>query len=173
MFGRQGYEAEGAEVGVGERHGERGAVAEAPRAMYASGVFGRQIVADAAASQLLVAGAPALPLLPGDGAQPSPGPLVECAQHGRSFAEAEVAAPSDEIARQLLGDLCEALSARARRELPDALLAAVDRLARTAAHRRAPAGEAEAQELAHAPVCASPSGGPPATQCVASACPRR
>ena len=40
---------------------------------------------------------PALPLLPGDGAQPSPDPLVEVAQHRRGLAEAEVAAPADEV----------------------------------------------------------------------------
>ena len=65
--------------------------------MWAAGGLCRQVPADAAASQLGEAGASALPLLPGDGAQPSPDPLVKCAQHRRSFAEAEVAAPSDEV----------------------------------------------------------------------------
>ena len=105
LLGREGSQAERAEEGVRQGNGERGAVAEPPRAMWAAGGLCRQVPADAAASQLGKAGASTLPLLPGDGAQPPPDPLVKCAQHRRSFAEAEVAAPSDEIARQLLGDL--------------------------------------------------------------------
>src|ERR1700720_1130495 len=105
MFGHQACDAERGEEGVREGNVERGAVAQPPRAMWAAGGLRRQFPADAAASQLLVACAPAFPLLPGGGAQPAPDPLVELAQHRRGFAEAEVAAPSDEIARQLLGDL--------------------------------------------------------------------
>jgi hypothetical protein len=52
------------------------------RAMWAAGGSRRQVPADAAASQL--AGGPAFPLLPGNGAQPSPGPLVKIAQKQRS-----------------------------------------------------------------------------------------
>src|SRR5712691_4962389 len=115
-FGFQGCETErGGEEGFGQGNVERGARAEPPRAMWAAGGSCRQLPADAAASQLLVACASAFPLLPGDGTQPSPDPLVELAQHRRGFAEAEVAAPSDQITRQLLGDLREALSARAPR----------------------------------------------------------
>jgi hypothetical protein len=65
--------------------------------MRAAGSLCRQVPADAAASQLGKAGRPAFPLLPDDGAQPSPGPLVKIAQHRRGLAEAEVAAPPDEV----------------------------------------------------------------------------
>jgi hypothetical protein len=54
--------------------------------MWAAGGSRRQVPADAAASQL--AGGPAFPLLPGNGAQPSPGPLVKIAQHRWCLAEA-------------------------------------------------------------------------------------
>ena len=39
----------------------------------------------------------ALPLFPGDGAQPPPEPFVKCSQHRRRLAEAEVAAPPGEV----------------------------------------------------------------------------
>src|SRR6266487_1990367 len=81
------------------------------RAMRAAGALRRQIPADAAASQLGKAGRPAFPLLPGDGAQPTPGPLVKIAQHRRGLAEAEVAAPSDEIGLTI----CARLLPRVRR----------------------------------------------------------
>ncbi len=97
-----------------------------------------------------VTGASASPLLPGDGAQPSPGPLVELAQHRWSLAEAEVAAPSDQIDGQLLGDLRQARPARAPRQFPNPALEAGDRLRRDAPPRLSPACEAEAQELADA-----------------------
>ena len=44
--------------------------------MRAAGGLCRQVPADAAASQLGKASRSALPLLPGDGAQPPPGPLI-------------------------------------------------------------------------------------------------
>jgi hypothetical protein len=59
-------------------------------------VFAARVPADAATSQLGKASRPAFPLLPGDSAQPSPGPLVEVAQLRRGLAEAEVAAPPGE-----------------------------------------------------------------------------
>jgi hypothetical protein len=55
--------------------------AESPRAMWAAGGLCRQIPADAAASQLGKASASVLPLLPGEGAQPSPDPFVKRARH--------------------------------------------------------------------------------------------
>jgi hypothetical protein len=64
------------------------------------------------------------------------------------FAEAEVAAPSNEIDRQLLGDLREALPARAPRQFLDSALEARNRLRRDAPSRLLSACEAEAQELA-------------------------
>src|SRR3954466_1041035 len=86
--------------------------------MRATSGLRRQIPADAAASQLGEPNSPAFPLLPGDGTQPSPGPLVEVAQHRRSLAEVEVAAPPSEVDRQLLDDLREALASRTTRQFP-------------------------------------------------------
>ncbi|MGY4287216.1 hypothetical protein ACVWXO_006436 [Bradyrhizobium sp. LM2.7] len=118
--------------------------------MWAAGGLSRQIPADATASQFGKAGATTLPLLPGDGAQPPPDPLIECAQHRRGLAEAEISAPADKVSGQLLGDLFEASSARASCQLPDSRFEASERLRRNAPSRLLPAGEAEAQELADA-----------------------
>ena len=118
--------------------------------MWASGGLCRQIPADAAASQLGKTSASTLPLFPGDGAQPPPEPFVKRAQHRRGLAEAEVAAPPNQVDRQLLGDLHEAFSARALRQLPNFRFEAGERLRRNAPPRCCPAGEAEAQELANA-----------------------
>ena len=52
-------------------------------------------------------------------AQPSPEPFVKCAQHRRGLTEAEVAAPSNQIDRQLLDDVLKAASACAPRQLAD------------------------------------------------------
>src|SRR5436309_15466570 len=98
--------------------------------MWATGGLRRQVPADAAASQPRITRTPTLPLLPGDGAQPSPEPLVKCAQHRRSLAEAEVDAPTDKVDGQLLGDLPETASARAPRQLPDPCFDADDGLLR-------------------------------------------
>ncbi len=78
--------------------------------MRASGGLCRQVPADAATSQLGEASASMLPLFPGDGAQPPPEPLVKLTQHRRGLAEAEVAAPPDQVDGQLLDDLREASS---------------------------------------------------------------
>ena len=118
--------------------------------MRAAGGLCRQIPADAAASQLAEASWSALPLFPGDGAQPPPEPFVKLAQHRRGLAEAKVAAPSDQIDRQLFDDLPEAASARAPRQFSDFCLEAGKGLRRNAPSRLVPAGEAEAQELADA-----------------------
>src|SRR5258707_6977921 len=118
--------------------------------MRASGGLCRQIPADAATWQLGEASASMLPLFPGDGAQPPPEPLVKFTQHRRRLAEAEVAAPPDEVDGQLLDDLREAASARAPRQFPNSRLEAGERLRRNAPSRRYSAGEAEAQELANA-----------------------
>src|SRR5207244_7029257 len=91
-----------------------------------------------------------LPLFPGDGAQPPPEPLVKLAQHRRGLAEAEVAAPPDEVDRQLLDDLREAASAHAPRQFPDLCFEAGDRLRRDAPSRLSSTRVAEAQELADA-----------------------
>ena len=77
--GRDGSQAECTEVGVGQGHAEGGAAADPPRAVRASGGLSRQVLADPAASQFREAGASALPLFPGDAAQPSPDPLVKLA----------------------------------------------------------------------------------------------
>src|SRR5262245_42006657 len=118
--------------------------------MRATGGGGRQVPADAAASQLSKASPSVLPLLPGDGAQPPPDPFVKRAQHRWGLAEAEVSAPADQVDGQLPDDLREALSARASRQFPDLRLETGKRLQRDTPSRLLPAGEAEAQELANA-----------------------
>src|SRR5882672_6199048 len=92
--------------------------------MWAAGGSRRQVPADATASQLGKASGSPLPLLPGDGAQPPPDPFFKRAQHRRRLAEAEVAAPPDEVDGQLLDDLREASSTRVAeaQELADARL---------------------------------------------------
>src|SRR5689334_11508235 len=103
--------------------------------MWAAGGLCRPVPADAAASQLSKACSSTLPLLPDDGTQPPPGPLVKRAQHRRSLAEAEVAAPSSEIDGQLLDDLRQACPARASRQLADPCFEAGDSLRRDAPSR--------------------------------------
>jgi hypothetical protein len=87
---RHGSKSERSEEGIRQSKGERGAVAEPPRALGTAGGLSRQVLADATASQPRKASASPLPLLPGDGTQPSSGPLIKRQQHRRSFAEAEV-----------------------------------------------------------------------------------
>src|SRR5215211_1410301 len=116
--------------------------------MWAAGGLRRQVPADAAASQLGKTSGSALPLLPGDGAQPSPGPFVKCAQYRRGLAEAKVAAPSNEVDGQLLDDPRKARPARASRQFPDPRFEAGNRLRRDAPSRLSSARVAEAQELA-------------------------
>src|ERR1700730_8281711 len=113
----------------------------------------RQVPPDAAASQLGKASGSTLPLLPGDGAQPPPEPLIKFTQHRRGLADAEVAAPPDEVDGQLLDDLREAPSARAPRQLPNSRLEAGDHLRRNAPSRQRLACKAEAQELADVRLC--------------------
>jgi hypothetical protein len=60
--------------------------------------------------------------------KPPPEPPIKFTQHRRRLTEAEVAAPPDEVDRQLLDDPCEALSARAPRQFPNARLEAGERL---------------------------------------------
>src|SRR4030081_3820743 len=103
--------------------------------MRTSGGLCRQVPPDAAASQFGKASPSSLPLFPGDGAQPPPEPLVKRAQHRRSLAEAEVAAPPDKVDGQLLDDLREATSACAPRQFPDPCLEAGYRLRRDAPSR--------------------------------------
>ena len=67
--------------------------------------------ADATASQLCKTSAATLPLFPGDGAQPPPGPFIKRAQCRRGLAEAKVAAPSNKIDGQLVDNLREASAA--------------------------------------------------------------
>ena len=78
---------------------------EPPGAMWAAGALRRQVPADATASQLSVAVASVLPLLPDDRTQASSDPLVKLAQHRGGLAEAEVSTPSDQIAGELFDDL--------------------------------------------------------------------
>ena len=87
--------------------------------MVAAGSGRRQLPADAATSQLNKAGRPTPPLFPGDGAQPSPEPLVKLAQHRRGLAKTEVATPAPQINRQLLDDLPETGAAYTPRQFPN------------------------------------------------------
>jgi hypothetical protein len=118
--------------------------------MWAAGDLRCQIPADAAASQLSKASGSTLPLLLGDGAQPPPEPPIKFTQHRRRLTETEVAAPPDEVDRQLLDDLCEVLSARAPRQLPNSRLEAGERLRCNAPPQLSSGGEAEAEELTDA-----------------------
>ena len=74
---RHGGKSEPVEEGVGERVGERGAVADPPRAMRTARGLCGQVQIDAEAAQRRKAGASALPLPPDDGAEPSSDPSVE------------------------------------------------------------------------------------------------
>src|SRR6516165_2495858 len=103
--------------------------------MWAAGGWRRQVPANAAASQLSEASTPPLPLLPGDGAQPPPGPFIKRAQYRRGLAEAEIAAPSNLVDGQHLDDLREVLPARASGQPPNLRLEAVKRLRRDAPSR--------------------------------------
>src|ERR1700692_89241 len=96
------------------------------------------------------ASASMLPLLPGDGAQPPPEPLVKLTQHRRGLTEAEVTAPPDEVDGQLLDDLREVAAAHAPCQLPNSCLEAGDGLRRDAPPRLSSTRVAEAQELANA-----------------------
>src|SRR5262245_18436673 len=91
----------------GEGYRQSGAVAEPPGTVRASGGLRGKVPSDTPAGQFGAPGPAVRPLLPGDGAQQPPDPLVKFAQHRRSLAEAEVSAPSGEIARQFLDDLRE------------------------------------------------------------------
>src|SRR5687767_9048892 len=115
--------------------------------MNAPGGLCRQVDFHAASAQFREAGAPTFPLLPGDSAQPSPDPRIQTLQHRRGFAEAEVAAPSSEIARQVFDDPCEACALAAPRQLADLRLEPGQGLRRDAPLRLCPARKAEAQEL--------------------------
>src|ERR1039458_2118493 len=115
--------------------------------MWAAGAPRRQVPADAAASQFGKAGRPAFPLLPDDGPMPSSDPLVEVAQLRRGFAESEVAAPSDEIDRQLSDDLREALASITACQFPHPASEPDKRLRCNAPPRLFPIREADAQEL--------------------------
>ena len=83
--------------------------------MWAAGGLCRQVPADAAAPQLGKTSTSTLPLFPGDGAQPPPEPFIKPTQHRRCLAEPEVAAPSNQIDRQLFDDLLKAAPACAPR----------------------------------------------------------
>src|SRR5207249_2407175 len=95
---------------IGKSHGERGALTEPPRAVRASGGLCRQVPADAETTQLRIAGASALPLLPDDRPKAASDPLVKPAQHRRGFADAEVSPPPDQVAGEVFDDLREARS---------------------------------------------------------------
>jgi len=107
----EGWQAERGEGGIGKGDRQSGAVAEPPGTVRAPGGLRGKIPPDAPAGQFGEPGPAVRPLLPGDGAQPPPDPLVNFARARRSLAEAEVSARSGEIARQFLDDLREVFAA--------------------------------------------------------------
>ena len=109
--GHEGRKAECGKEGVWECNDQSGAVADPPRSVWATGSWGCQSHIDTAFDQLCKPRPTTLPLFPGDGAQPPPSPLFQGAQHRRGFAEAEVAAPPDEVDGQLFDNLREAPAA--------------------------------------------------------------
>src|SRR5215210_9250556 len=149
-LGAHGGQTERPEKGFGEGTGESGAVTEPPGAMPGTGGLSRQGAPDPEPAQFRKPGAPALPVLPGYRPQATPDPLIQGPQHRRRFAEAEVAAPADQIGREPLDNLRKGAPARPPRQRPHPHLEAVDRQRRNAPPRRPSAREAEAQELAPA-----------------------
>jgi hypothetical protein len=74
--------------------------------------------------------------------------LVKFTQRRRRLAEAEVAAPPDEVGGQLLDDLREAFASGPARQFPHPASESSMRLWRDAPPRLLPVREAKAQELA-------------------------
>jgi hypothetical protein len=85
----------------------------------ASGGWRRKAPSDAPAGQFREPRPAVLPLLPGDGGQQPPGRPVKFAQHRGSLAEAEIGAPSGEVARQYLDGPREAFAAGPGASLPE------------------------------------------------------
>ena len=144
----QGDETEPNEKGIGQANGQCRAVAEPPGTARTTSGLGRQVLANAQATQRRKTPAPTLPLTPDGGTKPTPYPLVEAAQHRGGLAEPEVAPPSNEVARQLRNKTRETDALRAARQLPNPRLEPCQRL-----RRKAPPGpptnrEAEAQKAA-------------------------
>ena len=128
----QGDETEPNEKGIGQANGQRRAVAEPPGTARTAGGLGRQVLANAQATQRRKAPAPTLPLTPDGGTKPTPYPLVEAAQHRGRLTEPEVAPPSNEVARQLRNKTRETDALRAARQLPNPRLEPCQRLRRKA-----------------------------------------
>ena len=117
--GHEGRKAECDKEGVWECKDQSGAVADPPRSVWATGSWRCQSHIDTAFDQLCKPRPTPLPLFPGDGTQPPPGPLFQGAQHRRGFAEAEVTAPSNEVDGQLFDNLREVPAAGTARQLSD------------------------------------------------------
>src|SRR6266481_8693508 len=115
--------------------------------MTATGGASRQVVVHAATAQLLVPLASTLPLLPGDGAQPPPDPLVQTPQLRRQFTEPKISPPADQIACEVFGNGVQRVSAVAPGQIADPLLEPVQRRRRDPPLRHGSDREAEAQEL--------------------------
>ena len=128
----QGDETEPNEKGIGQANGQRRAVAEPPGTARTAGGLGRQVLANAQATQRRKAPATTLPLTPDGGTKPTPYPLVEAAQHRGRLTEPEVAPPSNEVARQLRNKTRETDALRAARQLPNPRLEPCQRLRRKA-----------------------------------------
>src|SRR3954471_1657046 len=126
-LGAHGGQTERPEEGFGESKGESGAVAEPPGTMRGAGGLSRQSAPDPEPAQFRKPGAPAPPVLPGNGPQATPDPLIQGPQHRRRLGAAEVAAPADQIGRELLDTLRKRAPARPPCQLPHPRLEAVDR----------------------------------------------
>ena len=142
----QGDETEPNEKGIGQANGQRRAVAEPPGTARTTSGLGRQVLANAQATQRRKAPATTLPLTPDGGTKPTPYPLVEAAQHRGGLAEPEVAPPSNEVARQLRNKTRETDALRAARQLPNPRLESCQRLRRKAQLGTSPNREAETQK---------------------------
>src|SRR6266478_7026225 len=94
----EGRQAEGGEESVGQGKMQGGGKSHPPGTMTATGGASRQVVVHTATAQLLVPLAATLPRLPGDGAQPSPDPLVQTPQLRRQFTEPKISPPPYQIA---------------------------------------------------------------------------
>ena len=85
---------------------------------------------DASSPQFLEAVPPRLPLPPEVHPESPTNPRVQVGEHSGSVTEAEVAAPPDEVRRQLFDELRQAHAERPASQLPDAHLEPVECLRR-------------------------------------------
>src|SRR5436190_3714524 len=143
----EGRQAEDGEESIGQGEMQGRSESHPPGTVTATGTSGCHVVVNAATAQLLVPLASTLPLLPGDGAQPSPDPLVQIAQLRRQFAEPKLSSPADQIACEVFGVGVQRGPAVAPGQVTDPLLEPGQRRRRDPPPRHRSDLEAEAQEL--------------------------